>query len=269
MEKNVLKRKICLIGDHMVGKTSLIRRFVHNEFSDEYISTIGTQISRKSISIDNPAEDASSEQYDLTLSIWDIIGQREYRSLALRHFVEARGALIVCDLTRKETFDSLNEWLNPLYYTAGNIPTLLLINKNDLEDKREINEDIINEISDNLEVPYLFTSAKTGENVEEAFRQLGKKIVEFSMKQGKPRTIIQVTDTITTDFCETMGGFEKGMPIFQEQFQKTGGEFSNPTKGDLTNLTQSLIEIIETELGPELAKEKENLYNELVNNMTQ
>ena len=169
MEKNIVKRKICLIGDNKVGKTSLIRRFVHNEFSDEYITTIGTQISRKNLTIDYPGTENTPTKYNLTLSIWDIVGQREYRSLALRHFVEARGALIVCDITRKETLKNLHEWLNPLYFTAGDIPTLLLINKNDLKNQGAVKQQEIKDFSDEYEIPYLFTSAKTGKNVEEAF----------------------------------------------------------------------------------------------------
>lgn len=263
-QTNILKRKICLIGDNMVGKTSLIRRFVHNEFSDEYISTIGTQISRKKIAFSYPKNKKGAKKYNITFSIWDIVGQREYRSLALRHFVEASGALIVCDITRKDTLENLHEWLNPLYFTAGNIPTLLLINKNDLKNLSVIDQEEIKDFTDKYEIPYLYTSAKTGNNVDEAFHKLGEWIIEFSDKQDTPTTIIQLTDTITTDFCETLGGFEKGMPIFQEQFKKTNGTFSSPTKKDLIKLSQNLIKIIQKEKGAKVAKLKEKQYEELL-----
>ena len=267
METNVIKRKICLLGDNMVGKTSLIRRFVHNEFSDEYITTVGTQISRKNIDIKYPDVEDNAIEYNFTMSIWDIIGQREYRSLALRHFVEASGALVVCDITRKETLENIHEWLNPLYYMTGEIPTYLLINKNDLQDEIVITQEEIDNFSDKYDVPYLYTSAKTDENVEEAFVKLAEKILDYTAKQTKPKTIIQVTDIITTDFCETLGGFEIGMPKFHEAFKKIRGNFLNPTKDMLHKLTPDLIEILQIEKGPEIAKEKEMKYNELLRNI--
>lgn len=166
--------KVCLLGDGQVGKTSLIRKFVLDQFSDDYITTVGTKVSKKKIFIELPDEDIS---VDLTLTIWDILGQKEFRSLHTTFYAGASGGLIVCDLTRFDTYESIRGWLESLFGVTGTIPLVLLGNKCDLVDQRQVNEDAMNSLADEFGSMFVLTSARTGENVEQAFQNLALNIV--------------------------------------------------------------------------------------------
>jgi small GTP-binding protein len=123
MQKRQFVRKICLIGDGAVGKTSLVRRYVLDVFSDDYLSTFGAKVSKKVITLDD---------VELTLMIWDILGQKSGASMHSAYFSGANGALIVCDGTRPETLDSLNSWYQEFTRVAGKVPVIPLANKCDL-----------------------------------------------------------------------------------------------------------------------------------------
>jgi len=167
--------KVCLLGDGQVGKTSLIRKFVLDQFSDDYITTVGTKVSKKKIYIEFPEEDKS---VDLTLTIWDILGQKEFRSLHTTFYAGASGGLIVCDLTRFDTYESMKGWMESLFSITGKIPLILIGNKSDLEDQRQVNEAAMNSLADEFESIFVLTSARSGENVELAFQNLAMSIVK-------------------------------------------------------------------------------------------
>ena len=94
-----LSKKVLLLGDPSVGKTSLIRKFVHNMFNDKYISTLGTKVSSKRLIFKHPTQD---QIFELKLMIWDVMGQKEYAMLHRSAYQGAQGALLVCDITRNE-----------------------------------------------------------------------------------------------------------------------------------------------------------------------
>ena len=125
-ERN-LKKKLCVVGDEAVGKTSLIRRFVVDKFDDKYIVTIGTKTSKKTLSIRS-----DDSNINLNLMIWDILGQRQFSRLKESAFRGTNGAFIVLDLTRRETLYSFDSWLQSLQNVAGEIPVVVLANKSDL-----------------------------------------------------------------------------------------------------------------------------------------
>ncbi|MEW5760844.1 MAG: Rab family GTPase, partial [Candidatus Thermoplasmatota archaeon] len=147
----------------------LIRRFVFDMFDDSYITTIGAKVTRKQIRI--------GETF-LTLMLWDILGQKLHPTLPKQYQKGAEGGLIVADGTRKETIASLDSWGNSLIETVGRVPIIFIINKKDLIDMNSFSTDEIERLSKKHLAPYIFTSAKTGENVEEAFLTLGKLIVD-------------------------------------------------------------------------------------------
>ncbi len=199
--------KILLLGDGAVGKTSLVRRFVEQKFDESYKMTIGVNVKKKEI-----------DELNLTMMIWDIYGQKLNRDLHSTNYSGADGAILVCDLTRYETFESLDGWIDEVFSVTGKIPFVVFGNKNDLtkgfdrsdradfdlyvkENHLEVVEshtrlygedptfnrvntkDLENWAEDKKEetdfdFPYFFTSAKTGENVERAFMSLGKLINE-------------------------------------------------------------------------------------------
>ena len=121
-------KKMCVIGEAAVGKTSVIRRFVLDKFDDRYISTIGTKTSAKDIQIT-----IDEEEVQLKLQIWDVLGLRCFSNLQKSTYKGSKGAFIVLDITRKGTLRSLEDWLLSLYRVAGEIPVIVLANKNDLK----------------------------------------------------------------------------------------------------------------------------------------
>jgi small GTP-binding protein len=173
-----LSKKILLLGDPAVGKTSLIRKFVYDIFDDNYISTLGAKVSRKSVYLNHPTMD---KKIELKLMIWDVMGQKEYDLIHKSAYQGAQGALIVADLTRKETLDNVDNWITGLFNVTGQIPIVLLGNKNDLEEQHQFKfEDLKNTVS-TFAAPVFYTSARTGENVEASFKILGESLIKVDL----------------------------------------------------------------------------------------
>src|SRR3972149_5378948 len=111
-----LTKKICLLGDPSVGKTSLIRRFVLDEFDDKYLSTIGTKVSKKLLSVEIPERDMKVK---LTLMIWDVAGQQEYRMFHKMYLKGVEGAFSVGDITRRSTIETMRNNVQLIQAEAG------------------------------------------------------------------------------------------------------------------------------------------------------
>ena len=175
-ETKHVKTKVCLVGDVGVGKTSLVQRFVLDQFDDRYLTTIGTKVTKKDLRLERPASDVV---VDLDMTIWDIMGQEGFRLLlAESYFHGAHGVLAVADLTRRETLDGWLAWVDAVDRVAGQVPVVIALNKADLSDEAAYDRAEARKISDSLHAECLLTSAKTGEGVEEAFRSLGAVILE-------------------------------------------------------------------------------------------
>ncbi len=164
-----LKMKVCLVGEEGVGKTSLVQRYVLSQFDERYLRTVGTMVRKKTIDLTGP----DGEAITLQLMVWDIMGRRDFMSLYREaYFSRARGILAVCDLTRPETLDALNDWLEAIHTSVGDVPAIILGNKKDMADRVRITEGDLAALCEPRGAPSLLTSAKTGENVETAFRKL-------------------------------------------------------------------------------------------------
>ena len=176
MEVKRMKVKVCLIGEAAVGKTSLIRRFVLDNFDDKYIQTLGTKVSKKELAA--PSPDGSGE-LKIDMTIWDIMGQKGFRELLKEaYFYGARGILAVCDVTRRKTLDDLDDWIEGVYSVTGKIPIEFLGNKIDLKDQIQITEDEMIQAARAYDSPFQFTSAKAGLNVETAFQSLAERVAK-------------------------------------------------------------------------------------------
>lgn len=174
-EPELRKLKICLIGDLGVGKTSLIRRYVLDQFDDKYIATIGTKVTKKDITAVNPN---SQRPERISMMIWDIMGQPSFREILREsYFFGAQGALAVCDVTDKDTFGELRYWIKAMTATAGPVPTLVVGNKIDLKENVEITFSELRSFAEGMGSIAMLTSAKTGENVEKAFLALVERIL--------------------------------------------------------------------------------------------
>lgn len=178
-ERKKIKMKICLVGELAVGKTSLINRYVRNTFSDRYIQTIGAKITKKELILKNPERDV---EMDVDMTIWDIMGEKGFRELLKEsYFYGAQGIVAVCDVTREDTFYEIPTWLNSIEKVTGELPTEFLANKVDLKDKIVFGEEDMRNLGNSYSSPYFFTSAKSGENVFEAFADLAQRIMDRDM----------------------------------------------------------------------------------------
>ncbi len=167
---SLISKKICLVGDFGVGKTSLIRRFVDRQFSDRYLSTVGVKISRKLV--ESPESEPQSLQ-GTQLLVWDIEGSNKFKGIALSYFQGAKGAVIVADVTRPETLTNIHEFITSFIAVNPKSHLVIALNKSDL---------IEVEYLEKLQKAYQFnqpcvlatylTSAKTGNNVDEIFQIL-------------------------------------------------------------------------------------------------
>jgi len=173
----VYKLKLLLLGEGGVGKTSLMRRFVYNQFSDDYISTIGVNVVKKTATI---ASD------DVLFLIWDILGQKTHKSIHKSYYKGSQGAMVVCDLTRPETSRAMSEWISDLFDAEGEMPLVLLGNKHDLVDDGQIAvvQERLKWLADKYAAPRYITSAKTGENVEKAYEEIGVRIIKEMGVEG-------------------------------------------------------------------------------------
>ncbi len=171
-----LKSKICLVGEKEVGKTSLIRRFVQDEFDDRYVRTLGAKVEKKAMRVAVPERHA---QVDITMAIWDVIGHVGFRQLLGDSFFEgAQGILTVADLTRRDTLQALSGWVEAVQKVSGPIPIILAANKADLKSELQYGQAEVSRMATILGSSYILTSAKTGQNVEDAFLRLGTLIAK-------------------------------------------------------------------------------------------
>ena len=174
MTRNVtLVKKVCLVGDSGVGKTSLIRRFVLDIFDDSYLTTIGAKITKKNMVLDLPEYDC---HVDLCLLIWDIAGQKEFGLFHEMYLQGVEGAFIVADSARRETFFSVPGIVDLIDRHGDDIPTIILMNKCDLAEPPAIDLKEIRDLANRRGMALLSTSAKSGVNVQLAFEGLGKMV---------------------------------------------------------------------------------------------
>lgn len=182
METSKRRAKVCLVGDAGVGKTSLIRRFVLDQFDSRYIKTIGTKVSKKSVFV---YDSLRNKPVEVIMTIWDIMGQEGFRELLKEaYFSGANGILAVCDVTDKNSMNGLDGWLDRTYKVAGEVPVSIIANKIDLKQKWEVEGGCAEQFTKAYACPCYYTSAKTGENVQNAFYDLASRIVNRKEHEG-------------------------------------------------------------------------------------
>jgi small GTP-binding protein len=168
---SVLQKKVCLLGEFAVGKTSLIRRYVEGRFDDKYLSTIGVKISRKPL---------TRAQHMLNLIIWDLAGSDDFDGTHTNYLRGAAGALIVCDLTRRETLSGFQRYAEQVYAINPKAALVLVGNKLDLAAERTVSDEDMQAVSTALACSYCLTSAKSGEQVEAAFENLAERLEQLA-----------------------------------------------------------------------------------------
>ena len=155
--------KIILLGDIAVGKTSIVRRFVENEFSHQYFCTVGVEFKIKKVTLQN--------SHIANLKIWDTCGEEKFRALTRQYYHHAEAVVLVFDLTNKFTYSKLDSWIEDIKSNGpDNVVITLAGNKKDAVDSRDINENMIQGwLSDHPDIKYFEVSALNGEGVNEMF----------------------------------------------------------------------------------------------------
>ncbi len=164
----MIKKKICMLGAFAVGKTSLVRRFVESIFSDEYLTTVGVKIDKKTVTV---------KDREVDLILWDIYGEDEFQKVKTSYLRGASGYFMVVDGTRADTLNTAFGLRKRAEEAIGKVPFVLVFNKSDLEDDWEIADNAMDDlVKDGLTV--VKTSAKTGQGVEEAFLSLAGRMMK-------------------------------------------------------------------------------------------
>lgn len=174
----MIKFKVVVAGAKNVGKTSLIRRYSTGKFDKSTLSTIGVDFETKALTIDNDTK--------ILLNIWDFAGEKKFRLLFPSYVSGASGAILLYDITNKESLQDIHNWMIVLNSVSSPPKTKILLEaKCDLEDQREVTKEEAQKLFDQYKFhgQILKTSAKTGENVETAFEMLGREILRQSLKK--------------------------------------------------------------------------------------
>jgi len=162
--------KLIIIGDSSVGKSNILTQYLNDKFDPNSKSTVGVEFGTKNVKIKNTK---------IKLQIWDTAGQERYRAITSAYYKGAKGALIVYDITNKNSFNNIDKWIADIKANGDkNVSIIIVGNKSDLNDKREVDEDEGIQKSETFKTAFMETSALTGDNVSQAFSKLVQQIFE-------------------------------------------------------------------------------------------
>ncbi|CAN8185907.1 ras-related protein Rab-43 isoform 1-T1 [Geothlypis trichas] len=193
--------KLVLIGDASVGKTCLVQRFKTGAFSERQGSTIGVDFTMKSLEIQGKR---------VKLQIWDTAGQERFRTITQSYYRSANGAILAYDISKRGSFLSIPRWIEDVRkYAGSNIVQLLIGNKSDLSDLREVQLEEAQSLAEHYDniICAIETSAKDSSNVEEAFVKMA---TELMMRHGGPMFSEKNTDSIKLDSKDVVEGWGCG-----------------------------------------------------------
>lgn len=160
--------KLLLIGDSGVGKSCLLLRFADDTYTESYISTIGVDFKIRTIELEGKT---------VKLHIWDTAGQERFRTITSSYYRGAHGIIVVYDVTDEATFTNVKQWLQEIErYACEGVNKLLVGNKADLTGSKVVDYETAKQFADQLNIPFLETSAKDATNVEQAFLTMAKQI---------------------------------------------------------------------------------------------
>ena len=183
MEKNDKTLKIIILGSSEVGKTCILNRYFHNDFKENLLSTVGIDFQTKFFKFDNQK---------IKVNYIDTAGEEKFRAISVNYLKGTNGVILVFDITNKETFDLLETWLNELKETnKADVSKVLIGNKADLAEHREVTVEDANKLADNMKCKYFEASAKTGENIKEALDEIAKiSFINFTSLEERADSII-------------------------------------------------------------------------------
>lgn len=183
--------KVLIIGDTSVGKTALLNRFSDGSFHPSLVSTVG---------IDNKNKVISLEDEDIKLQIWDTAGQERFRTLTNAYFRGADGALLLYDISKRETYLNVADWMESVHTHATGIQVVIVGHKCDLEDQRSVSREEGEKLAENYNCQFVEVSAKAGINCTKVFIQLAERIKEtkeFEAIHGTPKGSEEQISSVT------------------------------------------------------------------------
>lgn len=175
-EKKVRSQKVIFLGNQGVGKTSIIRRFLHDTFEDTYKATVGIDFVSKELRVDDRA---------VKLQLWDTAGQERFRALIPGYLRDTAACLIVYDVTCRASFDAVHSWVEDVRRECGedNLVLAIVGNKTDLEDTRQVSSEEGLALSKELHTLFSESSARTGSKVIDIFEQIARALPEERTKE--------------------------------------------------------------------------------------
>jgi len=193
------KFKLVFLGEQSVGKTSLITRFMYDSFDNTYQATIGIDFLSKTMYL---------EDRTVRLQLWDTAGQERFRSLIPSYIRDSTVAVVVYDITNVNSFNQTNKWIDDVRAERGNDVIIMLVgNKTDLADKRQVTIDEGEKKAEELKVMFIETSAKAGYNVKQLFRRVAAALpgMDTPVEPQTQQPIVNV-DLKETIPAEPVGG---------------------------------------------------------------
>ena len=198
--------KYIIIGDSAVGKSNLLLQYTFGEFIEEYKNTIGVEFGAKNVDIDNKS---------YRIQIWDTAGQECFKSITRAYYKNSVCAIVVYDITCLDSFNNVSSWIEDCKnYSPKNVYIVLVGNKSDLEERRQIPTEKGQEIADKFGISFFETSAKTGSNVvkifEESTKEIAKRIdSDFYDLNDEDCGIIKGKKNIKVSNTKKLGGKQK------------------------------------------------------------
>jgi Ras-related protein Rab-1A len=167
--------KLLLIGNSGVGKSCILMRYADNSFTENFFNTIGVDFKIKTITLNDQV---------IKMQIWDTAGQDRFRTLTSSYYRGAHGIIIVYDVTNKDSFDNVKQWMQEIEkFASENVNKLLVGNKSDLEEQRKVTYDEGVELAKKFDIPFLEVSAKNALNVEDTFITMASEIQTRFLKE--------------------------------------------------------------------------------------
>ena len=186
------KYKLVFLGDESVGKTSIITRFMYDHFDDTYQATIGIDFLSKTMYLEDRV---------LRLQLWDTAGQERFRSLIPSYIRDSSVAIVVYDITNKTSFLNTHKWIEDVREERGDDVVIMLVgNKIDLNDHRQVTKNEGEEKSNQLGVMFMETSAKSGDNIKSLFRKVATNLPGMDDQQNKKQNGILLSLSLHSIF---------------------------------------------------------------------
>jgi small GTP-binding protein len=176
--------KLLIVGESGVGKTCMLLRFADNLFEDNFLSTIGVDFKVKEITVGDQK---------VKLQIWDSAGQERFRNITSSYYRNCSGIIIVYDVTSEDSFIKVTDWIQEVRRYVPTVPLIVVGNKCDLEDKRAVPTSRGEELGKQEGLIFLETSAKTNTNIEAAFLEVSKKLIEDAASKPKSESPKQIS----------------------------------------------------------------------------